>query len=134
MELRYWLVRGAVVGLIVLGVGGRLLMRVIAHMEHRPAMVLTLGGTLTVVFAGTVAGLFSGLIYYLARRFLTKPWLRTLVFVAGCELIAWRGVHGLLPIPQAMFMTLALVYLVIIDAMGRKVGRGMGEAGRGMRQ
>jgi hypothetical protein len=28
-------------------------------------------------------------------------------------------VHGLLPLPQAMFMTLALLYLVIVDALGR---------------
>jgi hypothetical protein len=120
MELRTWLIRGALVGLVVLGVGGRLLMRVIAHMEHRAVFVFTIGGTLTVVFAGTVAGLFAGLIYYLARRFIRQPWVRTLVFVVICELVAWRGVHELLPVPQLMFMTLALVYLVIIDTMGRR--------------
>jgi hypothetical protein len=121
MELRYWLIRGALVGFVVLGVGGRLLMRVIAHMEHRPLLVLTVEGTLTVVFFGTVAGLFAGLIYYLTRRFLVKPWLRTVVFVAICELVTWRGVHGLLPVPQLMFMALALVYLAIIDMVGRRV-------------
>jgi hypothetical protein len=121
MELRTWLVRGALVGLVVLGVGGRLLMRVIAHMEHRPLFVFTIEGTLTVVFAGTVAGLFAGFVYYVARRFLRQPWVRTLVFVAICELVVWRGVHGLLPVPQLMFMTLALVYLIIIDTMGRRV-------------
>jgi hypothetical protein len=121
VELRYWLIRGALVGCIVLGIGGRLLMRVIAHMEHRPLFVLTIEGTLTVVFAGTVAGLFAGLIYYLARRFLRQPWLRTVVFVVICELVTWRGVHGLLAVPQAMFMGLSLVFLAIIDTMGRRV-------------
>jgi hypothetical protein len=121
MGLRYWLLRGAVVGCVVLGVGGRLLMRVIAHMEHRPLLVLTIEGTLTVVFAGTVAGLFAGLIYYLARRFLRQPWLQTLVFVAVCELVTWRGVHGLLPVPQLMFLSLALGFLAIIDTIGRRV-------------
>jgi len=121
MELKRWLIRGALVGLIVLGIGGRLLMRVVAHMEHRPLFVLTTEGTLTVVFAGTVAGLFGGLIYFLTRRFLHQPWLRTLVFVVICELVTWRGVHGTLPRVQAMFMALALVYLVIIDTMGRRV-------------
>lgn len=120
-ELKYWLIRGALVGLVVLGIGGRLLMRVIAHMEHRPLLVFTLQGTLTVVFAGTVAGLFAGLIYYLVRRFLHQPWLRTAVFIVICELVTWRGVHGLLPVPQLMFMTLALIYLCIIDTMGRRV-------------
>jgi len=120
MELRRWVVRGAIVGLFVLGVGGRLLMRVIAHREHRPMTVFTVPGTLTVVFAGTVAGLAAGLIYYLVRRFVRESWVRTAVFVVVCGLVAWRGVHGLLLVPQSMFMTLALVFLIIIDAMGRR--------------
>jgi hypothetical protein len=118
MGLRSDLLRGALLGLLILGIGGRLLMRVIAHMEGRvPAF--TLPGSLTVVFAGTVAGVFSGMIYHLLRRFVSKPWVRTAFFIAICELVAWRGVHGLLPLPQVMFMTLALVYLVIVDALGR---------------
>jgi len=121
MELRYWLTRGALVGLVILGIGARLLMRVVAHMEHRPVFVFTIEGTLTVVLAGATAGLFAAFIYYLARRFISQPWPRTILFVAVCELVAWRGVHGLLPVPQLMFMALALVYLAIIDTMGRRV-------------
>ena len=118
MGLRTDLVRGTVLGLLILGVGGRLLMRVIAHMEGRiPAF--TLPGSLTVVFAGTVAGAFAGFIYYLLRRFVSEPSVRTVAFIAICELVSWRGVHGLLPLPQVMFMTLALLYLVIVDALGR---------------
>jgi len=120
MELRTWLIRGTLVGLVVLGIGGRLLMRLIAHMENRGILVFTIPGTLTVLFAGTVAGAFAGLIYYFLRRLVRDAWLRTLAFIAICELITWRGVHGLLPRPQLMFMTLALVYLVIIDVMGRR--------------
>ncbi|MFL5569941.1 MAG: hypothetical protein ACJ772_05090 [Gemmatimonadaceae bacterium] len=118
MGLMSWLVRGAIVGLIVLGVGGRVLMRVIAHMEGRTP-VLT-AGSLTVLFAGTVAGVSAGLIYYLLRRFVKAVWIRTTAFTVICELLAWRGVSGLLLLPQLMFMTLALVYVVIIDAMGRR--------------
>ena len=118
MGLRSDLLRGSLLGLLILGIGGRLLMRVIAHMEGRvPAF--TLPGSLTVVFAGTMAGLLAGLIYYVLRRFVRKPWIRTAAFIAICELVSWRGVHGLLPLPQGMFMTLALVYLVIVDALGR---------------
>jgi len=107
-------------GAIVLGVGGRLLMRVIAHMEGRPVFVFTVDGSLAVVFAGTVAGAFAGLIYYLLRRFVQQPWMRTVAFIVICELISWRGVSGLLPLPQLMFMALSLVYLAIIDVMGRR--------------
>ncbi len=62
------------------------------------------------------------MIYHLLRRFVAKPWVRTAAFIAICELVSWRGVHGLLPLPQAMFMTLALVYLVIVDLLGRRSG------------
>lgn len=118
MELKSDLLRGTLLGLIILGIGGRLLMRVIAHMEGRvPAF--TPQGSLTVVFAGTVAGALAGLIYYLLRRFVHRPWVRTGAFIAICELVSWWGVHSLLPLPQAMFMTLALVYLVIVDLLGR---------------
>ena len=128
MELKRWVLRGAVVGLVVLGMGGRLLMRVIAHREHRPVMVFTIPGTLTVIFAGTVAGIGAGLIYYMLRRFIRERWIRTVLFVLICGLIAWRGVHGLLPVPQLMFMGLALIFLVIMDAMGRRIPRVAGQS------
>jgi hypothetical protein len=118
MELRSDLIRGTVLGLLILGIGGRVLMRVIAHMEGRVPVFTE--GTITVLLAGTVAGALTGLIYYLLRRFVRKPWLRTAAFITICELISWRGVSGLLPLPQAMFMTLALVYLVIVDLLGRR--------------
>ncbi len=121
MELRSNLIRGTVLGLLILGIGGRLLMRVVAHMEGR-VPVFTPEGSMAVVFYGTVAGAVSGLIYYLLRRFVRKPWARTAAFITICELISWRGVSGLLPLPRAMFMTLALVYLVIIDILGRRSG------------
>jgi hypothetical protein len=118
-QLRSDLIRGTLLGLLILGIGGRLLMRVVAHMEGRvPAF--TPEGSIAVVFFGTVAGAFSGLIYHLLRRFARKPWVRTGAFIAVCELISWRGVSGLLPLPQAMFMTLALLYLVVMDLFGRR--------------
>ena len=120
MEFRRWLLRGALAGLIVLGVGGRLLMRVIAHREHRPEMVFTVPGTLTVILAGTVSGLGAGLLYYLLRRFVRADWVRTIAFVIICGLVAWRGVHGLWLVPQLMFMALALLFLIIVDAIGRR--------------
>jgi hypothetical protein len=125
MGLRSDLLRGALLGLLILGIGGRLVMRVIAQMEGRvPAF--TFEGSTTVVLAGTVAGLLAGLIYYLLRRFVRKPWIRTAAFIAICELVSWRGVHGLLALPQAMFMALALLYLVIVDALGRHGAKSLG--------
>ena len=117
--LRSDLIRGTLIGLVILGIGGRLIMRVVAHMEGR-VPVFTPEGTVAVVFYGTVAGAFSGLIYYLLRRFVHKPWIRTIAFIAICELISWRGVSGLLPVPKAMFMGLALAFLVVVDFLGRR--------------
>ena len=118
MQLRSDLIRGTLLGLVILGIGGRLLMRVVAHMEGR-APIFTPEGSIAVVFYGAVAGAFSGLIYYLLWRFVRSHWLRTAGFIAICELIAWRGVSGLLPRPQAMFMTLAFLYLVTMVLLGR---------------
>ena len=123
MELKRWVLRGSVLGLVILGIGGRLLMRVIAHREHRPVMVFTVPGTLTVVFAGTVAGLAAGLIYYVLRRFVRVASIRTALFLIVCELIVWRGVNGLLFVPQLMFMALALVFLIVVDAIGRRASQ-----------
>ena len=119
MELRTDLIRATLLGMIILGIGGRLLMRVIAHMEGR-VPVFTPEGSIAVVFWGALAGAFSGVIYHLLRRFVRKPWIRTAAFIAICELVAWRGVSGLLPIPQAMFMALALAYLIIVVVLGRR--------------
>ena len=122
MELRNDLIRATLLGLIILGIGGRLLMRVVAHMEGR-APVFTPEGSIAVVFWGTLAGGFSGVIYHLLRRFVRKQWIRTAAFIVICELVAWRGVSGLLPIPQAMFMALALAYLIIVDVLARRTRR-----------
>jgi hypothetical protein len=119
MELRPTLVRATLLGLVVLGVGGRLLMRVVAHMEGR-APVFTPEGSVAVALYGGVAGAFSGLVYYILGRFINKPWLRTAAFIVICGLVSFRGVSGLLPIPQAMFVALALVYLVAVDVLGRR--------------
>ena len=119
MELRSDLVRGTFLGLVILGIGGRLIMRVIAHMEGR-VPVFTPEGSVAVVLWGTLAGALSGLIYHVLRRFVHMPWMRTVAFIAICELVSWRGVSGLLPVPKAMFMALALVFLVIVDILGRR--------------
>ncbi len=51
MELRSDLIRATLLGMIILGVGGRVLMRVIAHMEGRVS-AFTLEGSIAVVFMG----------------------------------------------------------------------------------
>jgi hypothetical protein len=122
-EIVHCLLRGAVLGLVILGIGGRLLMRLIAHMEHRPQFVLTVGGTLTVIFAGTAVGLVAGLIYVVLRRIVRLRAVRTLLFVVIVELLVWRGVSGLLPIPQLMFLALGAVFITTLLILDRHAAR-----------
>ncbi|HJQ54813.1 MAG TPA: hypothetical protein VJ825_13325 [Gemmatimonadaceae bacterium] len=118
-DMPHWLLRGAGAGLIVLGMGGRALMRVIAHMEHRPQLVLTLGGTLTVIFAGTVAGLVAGFIYFLSRVLFRQRVIRAMVFIVAIELIVWRGVSGLLLVPQLLFLGLGAIFIAVLLSLPR---------------
>jgi hypothetical protein len=118
-EMSFWLLRGAAAGLIVLGIGGRGLMRVIAHMEHRPQFVFSLGGTLRVILVGTVVGLLLGLIYAVLRILFRQPVVRTVLFMVAVELVVWIGVSELLLIPQLMFMGLAVVFVAAVIALGR---------------
>jgi hypothetical protein len=113
------LIHGTLIGFIILGIGSRLLMRVVALMQGTPPG-WSFEGTMTVVFLGTVSGLGAGIIYHLLRRFVKRPWVRTAAFIVVCGLIAWRGVHGVPPIHQAMFMILALAYLGVVDLLGRR--------------
>lgn len=119
MDLRSNLIRATLLGLVILGIGGRLLMRVVTHMEGR-APLFTPEGSIAVVFYGAVAGAFSGFVYYLLGRFVHKPSMRTAAFLVICGLVALRGVSGLVPVSQAMFVALALIYLVIVDVLARR--------------
>ena len=122
------LIRGATLGLIVLGVGGRLVMRVISHLEGRTP-TLTPSGTLTVIFAGAVAGAFAGLIYWVIRLLVRQPLARALVFLAVCLAITWYVVHDLLPRPLALFLLLISVYAIAFDAIGRRRPADVGTSG-----
>lgn len=122
MDLRSDVVRSTLLGLAILGIGGRLLMRVVANLEGQPPM-WTVGGTVTVAFYGAVVGAFVGFLYYLLRRFVRSPWLRTAAFFVICGLIALRGVRGSPAVGQMLFMALSMVYLVVVDLMGRRAHR-----------
>lgn len=105
---------GAALGLPILGVGGRVLMRVIAHWEGR-VPVLTAGGTFTVLFAATMAGLSAGIVHGFLTRFIHNRIVRNAVFAIVCVVFTWRAVNALLPRPRLMFVALTLVYVVVVE-------------------
>jgi len=112
-------VMGAAIGLPVLGVGGRALMRVIAHWEGR-VPVFTVGGTFTVLFAATMAGLAAGVTHGLLQRFVHNAAVRNAIFATVCVLFTWRAVNELLPRPRLMFVALTLLYVVVFEIISRK--------------
>jgi hypothetical protein len=111
---------GAVVGLIVLGVGGRIIMRIIAHWEGRQP-VLSPGGTFTVVMMGTIAGTAAGIIYGLLRRFVKSYPVQLAAFFVFCVVFTLYGVKDLLVRPKLLFVGLTLVYCAIVAVVSSKI-------------
>lgn len=107
-------VMGAAVGFPILGIGGRSMMRVIAHWEGR-IPVLTMGGTLRVLFVATMAGLAAGAVYGVLKKVVANHYLRNAVFLIICVAFTWRAVDALLPGPRLMFVALTVVYVIVFE-------------------
>jgi len=105
---------GAAVGLPILGLGGRGVMRIIAHWEGRiPAF--TISGTLSVVFVATLAGLAAGLVHGVLKRLIANSYIRNAVLLAICVAFTWRALNTLLPKPRLMFVALTVVYVLVLE-------------------
>ena len=125
-----WLVGlllGAGVGLVILGVGGRVAMRAIALATNtRPGF--SFGGTGTVVFLGASSGVGGGLLYALLHRLNPRRrLLRSALFGLVLVLLTLRGLWPIQPLALEWFMPLALAYGAIVDvaytAWSRRRGR-----------
>jgi hypothetical protein len=104
-----------VVGFVVLGIGGRVMMRIIAHWEGR-VPVLT-SGTLTVLLMGTVAGAAAGIIHGLLLRLIARASIRIWTFLAFCVLFTLYGVHDLFLRPKLLFVAISVVYAVAVEVV-----------------
>jgi hypothetical protein len=104
------LVLGALVGAVFLGVGGRIAMRIFAVLQGRePGW--TLGGSLTVVFMGAVAGTLGGALLWLGRRyFRTSPVARGVLFWIPLTLLFLRGLSPLNTDSLVAFMPFFFLY------------------------
>jgi hypothetical protein len=114
---------GAGLGLVLLGIGGRVAMRVVALSQDQPP-VLSGGGTLTVVAAGAAAGAVGALLHALVRLG-TRSWrgpglslLRLTLFVVLLALVTARGLHGS-PGPTWLFWLLVAAYAAALQAASR---------------
>ena len=104
---------------IAILIGGRFIMRIIAHWEGR-VPVLTPSGTFTVVMMGALAGLAAGVVHGLLRRFVTQTGVRIALFVVFCVAFTWHGANELLPRPRLLFLALTLAYAVVLELISSK--------------
>jgi hypothetical protein len=108
-------VLGAGAGALFLGVGGRLVMHAFA-VATAGLGSFTLGGSLSVVLAGAIAGAIGGILFVVIERFLPKRrWLRGTLFAAVCYLIATPGFRPPRPLVFALFAPAFLAYGMALE-------------------
>jgi hypothetical protein len=106
-------VLGALLGLPVLGGGGRLAMHALASDVQRS---VTVQGTVTVLLSGLVAGVVGGLIYALLDRALPdRRALRAVLFAVVLVLLTLRGLNPVQPLPLALFLPIVLGYGALLE-------------------
>lgn len=111
---------GIALGLPILGIGGRVAMRVIAHATN-VAPGFSLGGTMTVVLLGGVSGAAGGVIYAVLARFLPdRAVLRALIFGVALVLLTLRGLSPATSLSLGLFLPLTLVYGALVDYSYRR--------------
>lgn len=109
------LLAGGGLGALILGVGSRVAMRVIAQ-ETTGVTGFSLGGSLTVVFLGAVSGAVAALILLGARALLRRrPPATTLVFWLLLLAITLRGLRPLDELRVVLFLPLVAVFGVLLQ-------------------
>ena len=111
---------GIALGLPILGIGGRIAMRVTAHATYA-APSFSLGGTMTVVLMGAVSGAAGGLIYAVLARFLPdRAVIRGAMFGVILTLLTLRGTSPSTPLTLSLFLPLAWLYGALLDYAHRR--------------
>jgi putative exporter of polyketide antibiotics len=111
---------GFALGLAILGIGGRIAMRVIAHATN-VAPAFSLGGTITVVFLGAVSGIAGGFIYAVLARLLPRGTVfRGVAFGIILALLTLRGASPSTPLTLSLFLPLTFLYGGLLDYVHRR--------------
>ena len=122
------LVAGALSGLVILGVGGRVAMRLIGLHNGQPGG-WSFGGTMTVIFMGVVSGVAGAAIRAAASTWLPRRLpdsAGTAVFAIACLLLTLRGLNPV-DVPRLVFfLPLTIAYFVVFEMMWRRRGRTAG--------
>lgn len=112
---------GAVVGTVVLGLGGRLVMRLLSIASSVPE-VFSVGGSLTVVGAGALSGAAGALLFAAAhgitsRLTPTRSWVGHVLFGVALGLVTLRGLRGTASALSALFVPLVAAYGIIVTRL-----------------
>lgn len=116
------LVAGAATGFVILGVGGRIAMRFFA-LHNGQAPILSVGGTVTVVFMGVLSGIGGAAIRAAAATWLPRRTPRVVeptIFAVGCLLLTLRGLNPVDATRLAYFLPLTIVYVVAFEVLWRR--------------
>lgn len=111
---------GGLVGGVVLGIGGRIVMRALSLINDTATM-LSPSGTTTVVLSGVASGVAGALLHLLAgsigrRAAPEHPWVRRAIFGILLLLITLRGLHPVQPVALALFAPLVILYGIAIES------------------
>jgi hypothetical protein len=125
---------GAGLGALVLGGGGRVVMRLIAVLTDRP-LLLSLGGTITIIATGAAAGAAGGVLHAISRAVTARAGsgstaLRVAVFALLLGLVTWRGLHGTPPAQAIAFWPLVGIYAALLERVLTRRGQRRAWAGR----
>lgn len=105
---------GTILGLVILGAGGRLVMALItAQAGGTPSY--TVAGTMTVVMLGAASG-FAGAVMWIVSRVITArlltrlAWSRYVLLAAMLLLVTMRGLRGTAQSGSSYFYLLVALY------------------------
>lgn len=116
---------GTALGLLILGVGGRLAMALVA-VQSGARPTFTLGGSATVVLLGAGSGAAGALIAIVSRTIANRfargaSWVAAVLLGTGLLLATIRGLRGSPAGAHAYFYGLVALYglaLALLDARG----------------
>ncbi len=115
------LTAGASLGLVLLGIGARAGMRVIALSSAR-APAFSIEGSIAVSLLGALTGALIATVFMVARTAVpTRGWLRGALFWAVCGALALRGLHPVTVLNAGVFLPLFLMHGVLLHTFWCRV-------------
>ena len=108
---------GIGLGTLILGLGGRVAMRIIAE-STTGASGFSLGGTATVVFLGLGSGVAGALILVVARHFFWR-WrpVTTVLFWAALAFLTLRGLRPVDQLRLVAFVPIVVLFGILLQAL-----------------